>query len=103
LDYGNEDNAFGFSYCAGANQSIDGGGDTCDPTFIQFTNQLTLAIPYTAAMQAKYGVAPTVSVWIYDGTGTLIDAGLQITLDAFPPTQIDIDLGGSASGFVKIN
>lgn len=102
IEFGNEDNAFGFSYCAGANQSIDEVAD-CEPTLIQFTNQATMSIPYTAGLQAKYGIAPTVTVWIYDYRGILIDAGLQVTLDAFPPTVINVDMGGLASGFIKIN
>lgn len=108
LDYANEDNAFGFDYCAavaddGSGSGGSGGSADCDPTFVQFTNQLTLSIPYTAALQAKYGDAPTVNVWIYDDSGVLVDAGLRIELDGFPPTLITINLGGSASGFVKIS
>lgn len=101
IDYGNEDNAFGFDYCGGAAIDI---GDTadCSPMFIQFTNQPSIAIPYTAQMQGKYGATPTVQVWIYDGD-ELVDMGIRVSFDAFPPTVIRAYFGGNSSGVIKIS
>jgi hypothetical protein len=102
IEYGNEDDAFGFNYC---NSQVVGGGDSedCDPTFITFTNAETLTIPYTASMQAKYGNVPTIKVWIYDGSGQLVNMSVSQALDTYPPTQISIDFGGPATGVLKIS
>lgn len=104
VEYSNEDDAFDFKYCSGG--GVDGGDDPdsgdCDPTVVTFINQSTLVIPYTALLQAKYGVIPTVQVWIYDGTGQLINMGITAGFDGYPPTLINLDLGGSASGIVVI-
>lgn len=103
IEYGNDDNAFGFNYCNSS--AIDSGGVTvdCDPTFISFTNQSTLAVPYTASMIAKYGNVPTIKVWIYDTDGTLVNMSVRQALDTYPPTQILIDFGGLATGILKIS
>jgi len=98
IEYTNNQNAFGFNYCAGEDLSADVG---CAPTIIQFTNQSTLDIPYTAYLQSKYGTTPDVQAWIEDG-GELVAAGIRIALNAFPPTNIHFDFGGNASGFVII-
>lgn len=105
IEYGNEDNAFGFNYCNGATVDSGGGGETtdCDPTFISFTNQPTLTVPYTASMVAKYGNIPTIKVWIYDGSGELVNMSVHQALDTYPPTQILIDFGGPATGVLKIS
>lgn len=101
LEYGNDENAFGFNYCNSAEEDIDGAED-CNPTIIQFTNDETLTIPYTAGLQAKYGNMPSVQVWIYDENSELVNMGIRVAFDAYPPTELRIDLGGSASGIVKI-
>lgn len=101
LEYGNDENAFGFNYCNSEGEDIDG-ADDCDPTIIQFTNQETLTIPYTASLQAKYGNMPSVQVWIYDDNGELVNMGIRVAFDAYPPTEIRADLGGPGSGILKI-
>lgn len=101
IDYGNDENAFGFNYCATAPVDDSGAAD-CEPTFITFTNQSVLSIPYTAFLQAKYGTMPTVNVWIYDESGELVDMGIRVTFDAYPPSLINFNFGGSASGIIKI-
>lgn len=106
IEYGNNDDAFGFSYCNSDAISSGGGSgsDTdCEPTFISFVNQSTLAVPYTASMVAKYGNVPTIKVWIYDTTGELVNMSVRQALDAYPPTQINVDLGGPATGVLKIS
>lgn len=101
LEYGNDENAFGFNYCNSSEEDIDGVED-CEPTIIQFTNETNLAIPYTASMQAKYGNMPSAQVWIYDENSELVNMGVTVTFDAYPPTEIRVDLGGPASGILKI-
>lgn len=101
LEYGNDDNAFGFDYCGGT-VIDDGSGQTCDPLIIQFTNRTDIAIPYTTELQLKYGSTPTVQVWIYDGS-ELVDMAIRVSFDAFPPTLIKADFGGLSSGIIKIS
>lgn len=101
IEYGNDDNAFGFNYCNSA--AVDSESVDCDPTFVAFTNQTTLTIPYTASMIAKYGAVPTIKTWIYDTNGELVNMNVRQALDTYPPTQILIDLGGLASGYLKIS
>lgn len=102
IEYANDENFAGFNYCNSG--AVDSDSSTnCDPTFISFTNASTLTIPYTASMIAKYGNVPTIKTWIYDGSGDLVNMSVSQKLDAYPPTQIIIDLGGNASGIVKIS
>lgn len=100
IEFGNEDNAFGFNYCYSGEDESEG---TCEPTFIQFTNKETLIIPYTTSLQNKYGILPTVQVWIYDVNGELTDMGIRAAFDTYPPTEIRLDFGGPASGVIKIS
>lgn len=100
LEYGNEENAFGFFYCASGEIS---GGDTltCAPYFFPFIDKETLTIPYTSSLLAAYGDVPNVQVWMYIG-GVLQIVTVQITMDGAPPSSIEIDLGGMSSGYVVI-
>lgn len=102
VDFSNEDNFAGFNYCGGGSSS-DADEVDCTPLEIEFTNVPDITIPYTADMLAKYGTVPTVQVWIYDGTGVLVDMGIRVTLDSFPPSQIFADFGGISSGVIKIS
>jgi hypothetical protein len=108
IEYGSDDNGFGFNYC-GSGDAITGPGSedpgtvdpppgTCEPTRILFTNMATMSIPYTAQLQAMYGATPTVQAWIYDENGDLVNMGIQIKMDGSPPTTISFDFGGVASG-----
>lgn len=103
LEYGNDENAFGFNYCNGGSSSAEviEEGDACEPYLITFTNRSTLTIPYTAALRDLYGDVPDVRVWVYID-GVLTNPGLVINLDGNPVTMIDIDFGGSSSGVVII-
>lgn len=100
LEYGNEDNFAGFNYCN--SEAVDEESDTCDPTFISFTNQSTLVIPYTTAMVNKYGNVPTIKVWIYEGT-ELVNMSVRQAFDTYPPTELRFDFGGPATGIIKIS
>lgn len=99
IEYGCDDNCYGFNYCGSG--APDAGEISCDPTIITFTNQSTLSIPYTASLVASYGLAPTVQVWISDGTD-LVNMGITATFDAYPPTVLGFDFGGPASGIIVI-
>lgn len=101
LEYGNEDNFAGFNYCN--SEAVDQESETCDPTFISFTNQSTLNIPYTASMINKYGNVPTMKVWIYDTNGELVNMSVRQAFDAYPPTELRFDFGGPATGIIKIS
>lgn len=100
IEYGSDDDSFGFAYCNGT--AIDENADSCDPTIVQFINKSTLLIPYTASLSAKYGDMPSVKVWIYNEDGLLTEMGVSVIFDAYPPSQISFDFGGSASGIIKI-
>lgn len=102
LEFGNDEDAFGFKYCYGG--GVDAGDDVsaCEPTIIQFINQGTLIIPYTSLLENKYGQVPTVQVWIYDENNELTNMGIQAKFDAFPPTQLLFDFGGPATGIIVI-
>lgn len=99
LQYTNDENAFDFNYCAGEDLGQDAA--ECEPTIIEFTNQATLTVPWTAFLQSKYGIVPNVQVWIEDN-GELVAAGIRQALDQLPPTELRFDFGGNASGFIKI-
>jgi len=99
VEYSCDENAFGFNYCQSG--AVDDGALTCEPTVVQFTNASILTIPYTAELMAKYGSAPTIQVWISDGTD-LVNMGITATFDTYPPTSLNFDFGGPASGIVVI-
>lgn len=100
IDYGNNDDAFGFSYCN--SNPIDSEAGMCEPYIVEFVNQTTLVIPYTSFLSDKFGDIPTVQVWIYDGSGQLVNMGITATFDAYPVTTINFDFGGLASGVIII-
>lgn len=101
LEYGNDDNFAGFNYCN--SQVVDSDAQDCDPTFISFTNQATLVIPYTTSMLAKYGNVPTLKVWLYDTNGELVNMTVRQAFDAYPPTELRFDFGGPGTGIIKIS
>lgn len=101
IEYGNDDNFAGFNYCNSEAVDSDASAD-CDPTFVSFTNQSTLVIPYTASMLANYGNAPTIKAWIYDGS-ELVNMSIRQAFDAYPPNNLLFDFGGNATGIIKIS
>lgn len=103
VEYGNDEDAFGFKYCYGGDLPSGGGTEIdCSPTIVTFVSVATLTIPYTALLQDKYGTFPTVQVWVYDGSGQLINMGITAGFDTYPPSNILLDFGGTASGIVVI-
>jgi hypothetical protein len=99
VEYGCDENCFGFNYCSSG--AVDEDTLTCEPTIITFTNVATLTVPYTQMLMDKYGAAPTIQVWISDGTN-LVNMGITATLDTYPPTVLSFDFGGPASGIVVV-
>lgn len=104
LDYGATENQFDFNYCGSGGMFEDGeNGDVCvEPTIIPFTNVSTLNIAYTNTLKSKYGDVPTVEIWILDN-GVYARPVVRAGFDAYPPTAIIADLGGNATGFIKIS
>lgn len=101
IEYGNDEDSFGFKYCNGG--EVEGGGDgSCDPVVVQFINQATLSIPYTALLQSKFGPMPTVQAWLYDNMGQLVNMGIQIAFYGYPVQFINLDFGGAGTGIVII-
>lgn len=103
VEYGNDEDAFGFKYCSSGQIESDTDTGACEPMFVTFVNQSTLVIPYTTSMQDKYGDVPTLKVWIYDTTGELVNMNVRQAFDTYPPTELRFDFGGSASGVIKIS
>jgi hypothetical protein len=103
VEYGADDNAFGFNYCAGFDEEVPVVNGTCEPTFITFTNQGTLTIPYTASLQDAYGNFRSVEVWIRDENNDLVKSIVEVKLDSYPPNVININFGGNATGLVKLS
>jgi hypothetical protein len=102
IEYGSTADAFGFKYCLSGDIEGTGVGEDCSPTIVEFINQATLSIPYTTGLEAKYGEVPTVQVWVYDGTGQLLNMGITAAFDSIPVSFINLDFGGVASGIVVI-
>jgi hypothetical protein len=101
IEYGAEQNIFGFNYCdSGA--MFEEEEECDDPLVVEFTNATEIDIEYTAELIARFGQVPTVEIWIWDGS-QYIKPFIQSGFDAYPPTRIQADLGGPATGFVKIS
>jgi hypothetical protein len=103
IEYGNDEDAFGFKYCYSGD--IDEGRPIvidCEPTIVNFLSQSVVNIPYTAMLSASYGNFPTVQVWVYDGLGQLVNMGVSVVFDTYPPTMITVDFGGPSSGIIVI-
>lgn len=101
VEYGSDQNIFGFNYCDSGEMFEE--TETCEePYILQFTNTLNIDIPYTEELRTKFGDVPTVEIWIFDGT-QYSKAFIQDGFDAYPPTRIIADLGGLATGFIKIS
>lgn len=110
--YSNDTGGFGFFGCGpaggvgtwpdGEDPPVDEDGN-CIPMYVEFENVPNVGVPITAEMAAKYGDLPSVQVWLYDSNGILTNMGIQAQfLGGFPPTSIYVDLGGPASGVIRI-
>jgi len=101
IEYTSDENVFGFKYCGGS--PVDESAVDCEPQFISFTSQTSLNIPYSTGMQAKFGNIPSVDVWIRNGENDLQLTMVAVTFDNYPAEIISIDLGGTATGIIRIS
>lgn len=76
----------------------------CEQDAFTFVLQSTTTIPYDAALLAKYGPRPRVTVMYYNEAGNLVAAGVftRVELTGSPTTQIKVYHGGPATGLIKI-
>lgn len=73
----------------------------CEQTIIPFTLQGSTVIPYTTSLREKHGQVPSIEVYHLIG-GQYIKVHTAPLLDSINPTQITINHGGSATGFIKL-
>lgn len=73
-----------------------------DPVIMAFHNVSQLNIPYSTQLRSLYGDVPTVGVWKFDGA-EYVKLNTDVGFIDYPPSAIVADLGGVASGFVKIS
>lgn len=72
----------------------------CVPTILSFTNQPSMTINYSAAMQEQYGPQPNVQVYIKEGEEFVLSDDMSGVV--FDGVNIVADFGGVNTGFVKI-
>ena len=73
----------------------------CDHDIIFFTNVSIMNIAYSVSMRARFGNVPNVRVW-QSFDGQYVEPLISVRLDGNPTSNINIDNGGVASGFIKI-
>lgn len=66
----------------------------CTQNITPFASQATTTIPYT-------GTRPTVSIIYLQSDGSFLQAGVFTSIN-FTATDVEIDHGGLASGYVKL-
>lgn len=76
--------------------------DCCIPDVIEFFDEATLEIPYTAGHRNAYGNLPTVTVYQLNGNIYLAAPSAEIKFDGYPTSKIFVNNGGVKTGFVKI-
>lgn len=108
LTYSAEQNVFGFNYCGSG--AVDTGAIVapevtadCEPTIFHFTDAATIDYYYSPALKAKYGDIPKVDIYLLGENGRYTQPVIEQGFDRFPPTRILADLGGPATGFMKIS
>jgi hypothetical protein len=73
----------------------------CDYDIIPFTSVSIMNIAYSVSMRARFGNVPHVKVY-QSISGQYVEPLISIRLDGNPTSNINIDNGGIASGFIKI-
>lgn len=75
----------------------------CNPIIVPFFNKTSSTVTYGPSLQSQFGQAPNVSVTYWDGAQYVM-AGIttQVKFIGYPVTQIIVDHGGPATGFIKI-
>lgn len=82
------------------------GAGTSNSAIFTFTDQAIVAIPWTSLLKSIYGNTPTVDVYFEITPGVYQkQEGLAVTLvgSVYNLTEIDIDNGGPATGYVLIH
>lgn len=75
----------------------------CPPILFEFVNEAVTTIPYTAGMEAVYGVIPKVLVRYFDPeTGEYV-LSTFLTRVSFAAGVVTVDHGGLNSGIVSFN
>jgi hypothetical protein len=69
----------------------------CENTIVPFYSTGTTTVPYGG----EFGSTPSIDVLYKNEDGTFTKAGIFILI-SIEPTQIIIDHGGPATGFIKI-
>lgn len=78
----------------------------CPSTILIFAGVLSASFPYTPAMVAVYGIKPRVEVYVYDMVNNEFytnNGGVPVSQIHFDGSNILIDNGGIASGYVKVS
>lgn len=75
----------------------------CTPYVLPFESQSTTVINYTPTLRANFGLIPTVEVLYRQQDGSHIKAEVQITLNGIAADKIEIDHGGTATGYIKLS
>ena len=75
----------------------------CDHDIIPFNNVSIMNIAYSVGMRTRFGNVPHVKVFqrVF-GQDDYVEPLISIRLDGNPTSNINIDNGGNASGFIKI-
>lgn len=111
IGYSNDSGGFGFFGCGPttAGGTTGDGGDpideegNCIPMMVEIVNEATKTIPITQSMRDAYSELPSVQIWLTNPEGVLQNMGISAQfLGGYPPDRIYVDLGGPASGWVRI-
>lgn len=80
------------------------GGDGNSAVF-PFTDAATVSIPWTALLKSLYGNTPDVSVYheIAPDTYQLVNVSVVYVGGVYDPSEIQIDNGGAAAGYILVS
>jgi hypothetical protein len=75
-----------------------------EPEVIHFEDEIEVSVSWTESRKLKYGLFPTVQVYLLDPDGKYYRSAVQPYLDAPPPdfTQFIVSLPGNSTGFIVI-
>ena len=89
----------------GCDFSCDTTGGSGNSAVFPFTSAATINIPWTAFLKQLYGETPTVQVYHQTSPGIfqLVNVAVTMVGGPYDLTEIDIDNGGTATGYVLVN
>jgi hypothetical protein len=73
----------------------------CEPSITPFTLQPTTTIAWTVDMQELYGSKPNVQVYYRESSGEYVLSD-DMNGVVFDGATIEVDHGGSQTGFIKV-